>query len=137
MNLSRVPGLAGILLLDSRVCRLACADRNYKRPTLRRNAFSAISPKPSAQAKGPNGGFYPFSSSLTRRAEVAQHRLVTSAVHQAGAKICMQVLHAGRYSYHPLSVSSSRIKAPINRFTPRALGERGIERQIAGFVRAA
>ncbi|MEY4509104.1 MAG: hypothetical protein RLZZ450_1226 [Pseudomonadota bacterium] len=83
------------------------------------------------------GWFYPFSSSLTRRGEVAQHRLVTRAVHEAGGKICMQVLHAGRYSYHPLSVSSSRIKAPINRFTPRALGERGIERQIAGFVRAA
>jgi 2,4-dienoyl-CoA reductase (NADPH2) len=83
------------------------------------------------------GWFYPFSSSLTRARELAQHRLVTSAVHAAGGKICMQILHAGRYSYHPLSVSASRIKAPINPFTPRALSERGIERQIAAFVRAA
>ena len=83
------------------------------------------------------GWFYPFSSSLTRQSELDQHRLVTTAVHAAGGKICMQILHAGRYAYHPLSVSASRIKAPINPFTPRALGERGIERQIAGFVRAA
>jgi 2,4-dienoyl-CoA reductase (NADPH2) len=83
------------------------------------------------------GWFYPFASSLTRRGELAQHRLVTDAVHEAGGKICMQVLHAGRYGYHPLSVSASRIKAPINPFTPRALSERGIERQIEAFVRAA
>jgi 2,4-dienoyl-CoA reductase (NADPH2) len=83
------------------------------------------------------GWFYPFSSSLTTRSELAQHRLVTDAVHEAGGKICMQVLHAGRYSYHPLSVSSSRIKAPINPFTPRALSEAGIQRQIEAFVRAA
>ena len=83
------------------------------------------------------GWFYPFSSSLTRASELASHRLVTDAVHQAGGKICMQVLHAGRYSYHPLSVSASRIKAPINPFTPRALSERGIQRQIRDYIRAA
>ncbi len=83
------------------------------------------------------GWFYPFAGALTSRSELAQHRLVTSAVHEAGGKIVMQVLHAGRYSYHPLSVSASRIKAPINPFKPRALSERGIERQIAAFVRAA
>src|SRR6185437_16879670 len=49
----------------------------------------------------------------------------------------MQILHAGRYSYHPLSVSASRVKAPINPFRPRALSEKGIERQIDAFARAA
>ncbi len=83
------------------------------------------------------GWFYPFASTLSSRSEVARHRLVTGAVHEAGGKICMQILHAGRYSYHPLSVSASRIKAPINPFTPRALSERGIQRQIDAFVRAA
>jgi 2,4-dienoyl-CoA reductase (NADPH2) len=83
------------------------------------------------------GWFYPFASTLSSRSEIARHRLVTAAVHDADGKIAMQILHAGRYSYHPLSVSASRIKAPINPFTPRALSERGIERQIAAFVRAA
>ncbi|HEX5658633.1 MAG TPA: NADPH-dependent 2,4-dienoyl-CoA reductase [Polyangiales bacterium] len=83
------------------------------------------------------GWFYPFAGALTSRSELAQHRLVTNAVHEAGGKICMQVLHAGRYSYHPLSVSASRIKAPINPFKPRALSERGIERTIEAFVRAS
>ncbi|MDB4975454.1 MAG: NADPH-dependent 2,4-dienoyl-CoA reductase [Myxococcaceae bacterium] len=83
------------------------------------------------------GWFYPFSSSLTTKSELASHRLVTDAVHQAGGKICMQVLHAGRYSYHPLSVSASAVKSPINPFKPRALSERGILRQIEAFVRAA
>ncbi|MDB4988142.1 MAG: 2,4-dienoyl-CoA reductase [Myxococcaceae bacterium] len=83
------------------------------------------------------GWFYPFSSSLTMQSELASHRLVTDAVHEAGGKICMQVLHAGRYSYHPLSVSASAIKSPINPFKPRALSERGIQRQIKAFIRAA
>lgn len=83
------------------------------------------------------GWFYPLSSKLTSRLEIGRHRKVTSAVHREGGKICLQILHAGRYSYHPLSVSASRIKAPINPFKPRALSERGIERQIRGFVRAA
>jgi 2,4-dienoyl-CoA reductase (NADPH2) len=83
------------------------------------------------------GWFYPFASSMDARDKVARHRLVTGAVHAAGGKICMQILHAGRYSYHPLSVSASRIKAPINPFTPRALSERGVVRQIDAFVRAA
>lgn len=83
------------------------------------------------------GWFYPFASKLTARREVARHALVTDAVHREGGKICMQILHAGRYSYHPLSVSASRKKAPINPFTPRALSERGIRRQIDAFIRTA
>src|SRR3546814_3080484 len=47
------------------------------------------------------------------------------------------LLHAGRYAYHPLSVSASRLKSPINPFTPRALSARGVERQIDAFATAA
>lgn len=83
------------------------------------------------------GWFFPFAGKLSSESEVAQHRLVTEAVHAAGGKICMQILHAGRYSQHPLSVSASAIKSPINPFTPRALSERGIERQIDAFVKSA
>ena len=83
------------------------------------------------------GWLYPFASKLSSRAEVAPHRAITSAVHAEGGKICLQLLHAGRYSYHPLSVSASAIKSPINPFTPRALSERGIRRQIDDFANAA
>ena len=61
----------------------------------------------------------------------ARHRKVTDAVHAEGGRICMQILHAGRYAYHPLSVAPSRIKSPITPFTPRALSARGVERTIA------
>src|SRR5262245_7602346 len=77
--------------------------------------------------------FYPFASKLSWQWEVDRHRQVTQAVHEHGGKICLQVLHAGRYSAHPWSVSSSAIKSPINKFTPRALNERGIQRQIDSF----
>jgi 2,4-dienoyl-CoA reductase (NADPH2) len=83
------------------------------------------------------GWFYPFSSKLSSRLEVPRHRKVTRAVHAEGGKICMQILHAGRYSVHPLSVSSSRVKSPITPFPPRALTNFGIQRQISAFVRAA
>jgi 2,4-dienoyl-CoA reductase (NADPH2) len=83
------------------------------------------------------GWSYPFASTLSSRRQLERHRLVTSAVHAEGGKIALQILHAGRYAYHPLSVSASRIKAPINPFTPRALSERGIQRQIDAFARAA
>ena len=83
------------------------------------------------------GWFYPFSSKLSWRWELARHRRVTDGVHAHGGKICLQVLHAGRYSQHPWSVSASAIKSPINPFKPRALSERGVQRQIDAFVRTA
>jgi 2,4-dienoyl-CoA reductase (NADPH2) len=83
------------------------------------------------------GWFYPFASKFSRKSDLTRHRLVTRAVHDAGGKICLQILHAGRYSYHPFSVSASRIKSPINPFTPRALDDRGVVRQIDAFIRAA
>lgn len=83
------------------------------------------------------GWLKPFASRLAWPWEVGKHRQVTAAVHAHGAKICLQLLHAGRYAYHPLSVAPSRIKAPINPFTPRALSARGVERTIDAYAKAA
>jgi 2,4-dienoyl-CoA reductase (NADPH2) len=71
------------------------------------------------------GWIGPFAGKLSVNREVARHRLVTQAVHAEGAHICMQILHAGRYGYHPFIVAPSRIKAPINRFTPHELDGAG------------
>jgi 2,4-dienoyl-CoA reductase (NADPH2) len=79
----------------------------------------------------------PFAGKLTNAREVARHRLVADAVHAEGGKVCMQILHTGRYAYHPLSVAPSRLKAPISPFTPRSLTRFGISRQIAAFARCA
>ncbi len=79
----------------------------------------------------------PFAGTLSGRRHLGRHRLVTDAVHAAGGRICMQILHTGRYAYHPLAVAPSRLKAPISPFTPHELSGRGVERQIAAFVRCA
>jgi 2,4-dienoyl-CoA reductase (NADPH2) len=79
----------------------------------------------------------PFAGKLSNGREVDRHRLVTDAVHEAGGKICMQILHTGRYAYHPFPVAPSAIRAPINRFTPRALSSDGVRDQIADFVNCA
>jgi 2,4-dienoyl-CoA reductase (NADPH2) len=83
------------------------------------------------------GWIGPFAGKLNSRREVARHRLVADAVHAEGGRICMQILHAGRYAYHPLLVAPSRLKAPINRFTPRELSVHGIQSQIEDFARCA
>lgn len=83
-----------------------------------------------------SGWLYPFASKLSSRAEARRHRQITDAVHEAGGKIAMQLLHAGRYAYRPLSVSASAIKAPINPFRPRALSDRSIRSQIRDFAHA-
>jgi 2,4-dienoyl-CoA reductase (NADPH2) len=83
------------------------------------------------------GWLYPLASKMTTSAEARRHRQVTGPVHEADGKILMQLLHAGRYSYHPLSVSASAIKAPINPFKPRALSDRGVRAQITAFGDAA
>jgi len=74
---------------------------------------------------------------LSSRWELARHRKVTGAVHAEGGRVCMQILHTGRYAYHPFAVAPSCLKAPINPFTPWALSERGVERQIDAFVTSA
>jgi 2,4-dienoyl-CoA reductase (NADPH2) len=83
------------------------------------------------------GTFYPMASKLTTRREARQHRQVTDAVHEAGGRIALQILHAGRYSYTPWCVAPSRVKSPISKFTPRALSDRGVRRQVRAFARAA
>ncbi len=83
------------------------------------------------------GWVAPLSGKLNRTWEVGRHRLVASAVHAEGGKICMQILHAGRYGYHPFSISPSGIKSPITPFKSRQLSARGVERQIAAFTRCA
>jgi len=83
------------------------------------------------------GWLTPFGSKLSWPWEVSRHRQVTAAVHSHDAKICLQLLHAGRYGYHPLQVAPSKRKAPINPFTPRALSAGGVERHIADYARAA
>jgi len=83
------------------------------------------------------GWLKPFGGRLTMPWHKPRHRKLTHAVHAEGGRICMQILHAGRYGYHPLSVAPSRIKSPITPFTPRALSARGVERTIGDFVRCA
>ncbi|MEU6762158.1 NADPH-dependent 2,4-dienoyl-CoA reductase [Streptomyces sp. NPDC046853] len=74
---------------------------------------------------------------LTTEAEAEQHAGVTAAVHAAGGKIAMQILHFGRYAYHEGLVAPSAIKAPISPFVPRALTDDEVEQTIEDFVRAA
>ncbi|KLO30731.1 NADPH-dependent 2,4-dienoyl-CoA reductase [Mycobacterium haemophilum] len=83
------------------------------------------------------GWLLPFASEMVSAPQACRHRRVTGAVHESGAKILLQILHAGRYAYHPLSVSASSIKAPINPFRPRALSPRGVEATITDFTRCA
>jgi 2,4-dienoyl-CoA reductase (NADPH2) len=83
------------------------------------------------------GWLKPMGGRLTLPWHKPRHRKLTRAVHAEGGHICMQILHAGRYGYHPLSVAPSRVKSPITPFTPRALSSRGVERTINDFVRCA
>jgi 2,4-dienoyl-CoA reductase (NADPH2) len=88
---------------------------------------------------GPNeeGSVRAGAAKLSTLEEAEEHKVVTQAVHEAGGKICMQILHAGRYAYSPQLVGPSAIQAPINPFTPRELDEEGIEKQIRDFVSCA
>lgn len=79
----------------------------------------------------------PFGSKLSTRSEANQHRLITEAVHAEGGKICMQILHTGRYGYHPICVAPSAIKSPISPFKPWKLSSGGIKRTINDFVNCA
>jgi 2,4-dienoyl-CoA reductase (NADPH2) len=83
------------------------------------------------------GRLAPFSSQLSFFWQVSKHKIVTDAVHKEGGKIALQILHAGRYAFHPLSVAPSAIKSPITPFKPRALSSNGVERTIKDFVNCA
>ena len=88
-------------------------------------------------APNDEGGVYSGAAKLSTAEEAEKHLVVTRAVHDAGGKICLQILHAGRYAYSPRQVAPSAIKAPINPFTPKELDEEGIEKQISDFVTCA
>ena len=96
----------------------------------------------------------PFSAQLTNEREMEQHKVVTrtvhsvqvpvgsgnnetSSIHTVPARICMQILHTGRYAYHPFAVSASRTQSPISPFPARALSNRGIQRTIRDYVQTA
>jgi 2,4-dienoyl-CoA reductase (NADPH2) len=83
------------------------------------------------------GWVKPFSGRMTKRAHAEKHKIVTDRVHANGGKICMQILHAGRYGYHPLNVAPSAIKSPITPFKPWELSERGIRSTIKDFANSA
>ncbi|MFT7518127.1 MAG: 2,4-dienoyl-CoA reductase (NADPH2) [Kiritimatiellia bacterium] len=83
------------------------------------------------------GWVKPFAAKLSNAYEVRKHRYVTDAVHEAGGLIALQVLHSGRYGYHPLAVSASALKSPISPFKPRALSDRGVNRTIKAFANCA
>ena len=80
---------------------------------------------------GPFGGF------LKYKFQTKRHKIVTNAVHQADGKICMQILHTGRYGYHPFIVSPSGIKSPITPFKPKLMTVKDVENQIISFVNTA
>ncbi|MFJ4897390.1 FAD-dependent oxidoreductase [Streptomyces sp. NPDC088727] len=83
------------------------------------------------------GCTFPGGAKMTTEAEAAEHARVTSAVHAAGGRIAMQILHFGRYAHHPGLVAPSAIKAPISAFTPHALSDDEVESTIEDFVTAA
>jgi len=114
------------------------------------NGFAKLAAFYAARARGgvglivtggiaPNfsGRIDPHHSQLSFAWQVAKHRVITDAVHAAGGRIAMQILHGGRYSYHPLAVAPSALKSPITPFRPRALTGWGVRRTIAAYVRCA
>lgn len=83
------------------------------------------------------GGVFPGAAGLFTPDDIANHRVVTGRVHDAGGHIAMQILHAGRYAYGPDCVAPSPVKSPISPFPPTELDEEGIEKQISDIVTAA
>jgi 2,4-dienoyl-CoA reductase (NADPH2) len=88
-------------------------------------------------APNPEGGVFPGAAGLYSAQDIANHRVVTDRVHDAGGRIAMQILHAGRYAYGKDCVAPSAIKSPISPFPPRELDAAGIEKQISDIVTAA
>ena len=79
----------------------------------------------------------PFSAKLTNKKEANKHKIITDKVHEEGGKICMQILHTGRYAYHPFGVAPTAIKAPITPFKPWELSNKGILGTIKDFIKCA
>ena len=87
-------------------------------------------------APNKRGWLKPMASELTTRLQAMRHREITSAVHDGGGAIALQVLHAGRYGYHPFSVSASSKKSPITPFRPSALSTKGVDRTATHFAKS-
>ncbi|WP_368086558.1 FAD-dependent oxidoreductase [Polaribacter sp. Hel1_33_78] len=115
-----------------------------------KNAIDKISTYYAERAKGgvglivtggisPNiqGWTGPFAARMSSTKHAIQHQKITNAVHKEGGKICMQILHSGRYGYHPFNVAPSKIKSPITPFKPFKLTQSGIKRTIRDFVNCA
>jgi 2,4-dienoyl-CoA reductase (NADPH2) len=84
-----------------------------------------------------SGRAAPTAAQLSFRFQARRHRVVTDAVHAEGGRIALQILHTGRYAYHPLAVAPSAVKAPISPFRPRALTRWGVRRTIEDYARCA
>jgi 2,4-dienoyl-CoA reductase (NADPH2) len=84
-----------------------------------------------------NGRLSLTSSQLSSSLQLAKHRELAKAVHAHEAKICLQILHAGRYAYHPFAVAPSAVKSPISPFTPKALSHKQIKKLIGAYARTA
>lgn len=85
----------------------------------------------------PEGAIQAHAAVLNKPEQVAQHQIITQAVHKEDSKICLQILHTGRYAYNPKLVAPSALQAPINRFVPHELTSAEIEQQIQDFVQCA
>ena len=83
------------------------------------------------------GRLTPWAGSFNTSKMVQAHKTLTDAVHQTGSKICLQLLHAGRYAYHPLSVAPSRLKSPITPFTPIGMPGWMVKGTIEDYAKAA
>jgi 2,4-dienoyl-CoA reductase (NADPH2) len=83
------------------------------------------------------GWVAPFAGRMSSNRHAKKHRVITDAVHKEGGKICMQILHSGRYGYHPLAVSASGMKSPITPFKPKALSSRGVRSTIKDYAECA
>ncbi|MEO8750987.1 MAG: NADPH-dependent 2,4-dienoyl-CoA reductase [Allobranchiibius sp.] len=83
------------------------------------------------------GWLLPAGSELSSSRAADKHKVITEAVHEAGGRIAMQILHAGRYGYHPFVKSASAVKSPISKFAPRAMSGKDVERTISHFAKAA
>src|SRR6476619_6503939 len=83
------------------------------------------------------GALYPGGSVLVTGLQARRHKVITNAVHREGGKVALQILHAGRYAYHPLAVSASALKSPISPFAPRALTARGIRSTVDAYAHCA
>jgi len=115
-----------------------------------KNGYARMAAFYEARAKGgvglivtggiaPNiaGWVGPFSSKLSNKRTAKKHKIITDAVHKHDGKICLQILHTGRYGYHPFAVAPSAIKSPISPFKPWRLSKWGIKRTIKSFIRCA